>query len=233
MSKIYVCTNGEYPYQEALCQQESLFQRSISAKLSGESTSHYLLFNIHEPVITLGAHARSTNLLYPPEFLESQGIHLYRTSRGGDVTYHGPGQWTVYPIMDLEELGIGVREYVFRLEEVSIHVLRDYGIDGRRIKGAAGIWVRCDTDFPQKVCAIGIKCRHFVTMHGIAFNVNTDMDYFKLINPCGFTDKGATSLSLLLGHEVEMEEVRRRLLYHFCRIFQRPYTEVSRNILDE
>ena len=214
--------NGHIPYDRALTQQEELYDEIITAKHSGTPNAHFLLFDEHEPVITLGKHAHRDNLLIPTERLSQMGISLYETTRGGDITYHGPGQWTVYPIFDLEELGIGVREYVNRLEEVAIRTLRDYDIQGARIPGAAGVWVHPDSTFPEKVCAIGIKCSHFVTMHGIAFNVNTNLTHFSLINPCGFSDRGATSLSRLLGHDIPMDEVRNRLTHHFATLFERP-----------
>ena len=215
--------NGRFPYGDALAQQTSLFDQKVASKREGRLTEDYLIFNEHNPVITLGLHAREYNILYPQEELAKYGIEVFPINRGGDVTYHGPGQWTIYPIFDLERLGIGIKEYVRRLEETAIRTMAHYGLEAGRISGASGVWTHINESFPRKVCAIGIKAGHFVTMHGIAFNVSTSPEDFHWINPCGFTDKGVTSLSLELGREVLMEEAKTVLKEAFAEVFELEY----------
>lgn len=214
-----VIDNGRISYKDSLEMQTILFEEKISKKRKGEVTDDYLIFNEHNPVITLGLHAHEQNILFPRELLKEQGVDLFEINRGGDVTYHGPGQWTIYPIFDLEERGIGIKEYVSRLEDVAIRCAAAYGLSADRIPGASGVWLHVDSDFPRKICAIGIKASRFVTMHGIAFNVNTSPEDFHWINPCGFTDKGVTSLAYELGHPVSMEESKAYLLDAFSAVF--------------
>ena len=219
---VTIIDNGRMPYGEALRQQTALFESKIEAKRKGETLPDYLLFNEHDPVITLGLHAHEHNILFPREALSREGIEVYPINRGGDVTYHGPGQWTVYPIFDLEEMGIGIKEYVRRLEETAIRTMAAYGLEAGRIPGASGVWTHLGEAFPRKVCAIGIKASRYITMHGIAFNVTTSPEDFRWINPCGFTDKGVTSLSLELGRQIPMEEAKERLIAAFSEVFGFP-----------
>lgn len=216
---IQVITNPTgITYAESYEQQLHYFDEAIEAKHRGETPMQRLIFNEHKPVITLGLNGKADNILYPEEEIRAAGVDLYHTNRGGDATYHGPGQWTVYPILDLEQLGLGVRSYVESLEQVAIAVLDSYGLRGEIMEDAPGVWMHTDS-YPRKVCAIGVRASRFVTMHGIAFNVNTHEYAYHWINPCGFTDRGVTSLARELGHDVPMEEARLRLLDAFAEVF--------------
>lgn len=206
-------------YKDSLTQQTDLFQRALEAKRQHQPVQHHLVFNQHHPVLTLGKHADPHNILLSRERLHAQGIECYQIERGGDVTYHGPGQWTIYPIFDLEELGIGLRRYVELLEEVAITVAAKYGVKGERIHGASGVWV--NPSQPRKLCAIGIQASRFVTMHGIAFNVSTPPQAFNVINPCGFTDRGVTNLCIEAQKEISMEQAKSDLIKSFQELFQR------------
>lgn len=218
---IKVIDNGVIDYAASLDHQQRLFDLALEQKRRNEPVQHHLILNEHNPVLTMGKHADPTNVLVPIELLKQQGVDVVRTNRGGDVTYHGPGQWTIYPIFDLEEMGIGIREYVRRLEEVAITTLAHYGLRGERLEGASGVWMHTDSR-PVKVCAIGIHAGRFVTMHGIAFNVSTPPSAFGLINPCGFTDRGVTNLSVEAGRDISMSEAREVLLTAFTSVFERP-----------
>ena len=136
---------------------------------------------------------------------------MFHIDRGGDITYHGPGQLVCYPILNLEDFSLGLKEYVHLLEEAVINVCQQYGIKASRLEKATGVWIDGDTKKARKICAIGVRCSRYVSMHGLAFNINTDMRYFRYINPCGFIDKGVTSLQQELGYEIQMDEVKRRL----------------------
>jgi lipoyl(octanoyl) transferase len=167
------------------------------------AATHRVLFVEHPHVYTLGKSGNEANML-----AGVAGVELVRVDRGGDITYHGPGQLVVYPILDLARLGTGVRGYVEGLEEIVTRVVGRYGIAGDRLAGATGVWLDARGVNARKICAIGIKCSHGVTMHGFALNVNTDLDYFTRINPCGLAGKGVTSMARELGREVAMEEVK-------------------------
>lgn len=225
MSKdIQVLINRAIKYEASLNQQQTLFDQALAQKRKGEPVQHHLIFNEHHPVITMGKHADPHNILFSPELLETKGIDLFKIQRGGDVTYHGPGQWTVYPIFDIEELGIGLRQFVDNLEEVAIRVAAKYGVTGERLQGASGVWI--DTEHrARKLCAIGIQASRYVTMHGIAFNVHTPPEAFGIINPCGFTDKGVTNLSIEAGQAISMEQAMQDLCDAFEEVFQRPLTK--------
>ena len=179
-----------------------------------------LLFCEHEPVLTLGKHGHEENLLLSESELKSRDIRLFHIERGGDITYHGPGQITGYPIFDLEQYGIGLRSYIEMLEQCIIDLIAIFGLKGERSAGASGVWL--DPDIPgrtRKICAIGVKSSRHITMHGFALNVNTDLDYFKLINPCGFSDRGVTSISRELGREQDFILVKQQLEAVFRRNF--------------
>lgn len=221
--EVEVITNPtDIRYSDSFAQQKELFDAAIEAKHSGDPVRQYLIFNQHHPVITLGLNGKEDNILYPEEQIRQSGVDIVHTNRGGDATYHGPGQWTVYPIFDLEQLGLGVRRYIESLEEVAMRVLSDYGLRGEIIDDAPGVWMHTDS-YPRKVCAIGVKASRFVTMHGIAFNVTTHEDAFHWINPCGFTDRGVTSLARELGRDIPMEEARQALLTAFASVFHLTY----------
>lgn len=227
MKTIHYTSYRHIGYDQSLALQQRLFDQAIEQKRAGLSPQHHLLFIEHTPVVTMGKHAAEGNVLVPEALLKARGIQYHHTSRGGDATYHGPGQWTIYPIFDLEELGIGVREYVERLEEVVIRLLQRYGLSGSRMAGASGVWMHTDTPFPRKVAAIGIHCSRYITMHGMAFNINTDPSAFNVINPCGFTDRGVTSLHLEVGHELSMEALMEEVVEGFAALFDRRVEPIS------
>lgn len=207
---------GLKEYGVMLTRQRELFSEMVEKKKQGVPLDReYLLIVEHYPVITLGKHAKSENLLMPEEYLRQKGVEVFRIERGGDVTFHGPGQIVAYPLIDLEFHHLGVKDYVNMLEEVVIMTLADYGIKGQRVDGASGVWLGAGTPAERKICALGVKCSRFVTMHGLALNVNTDLGGFRMINPCGFTDKGVTSMQLELGRNIDMEEVKEKIAANF------------------
>lgn len=212
-------------YAECWQLQESIFTALIEAKNSkevevGESGAQATLILCEHPhVYTLGKSGAENNLLINSDFLHKIGATFYHIDRGGDITYHGPGQLVGYPILDLEQLGIGLREYINALEQAVIETVAEYGIEAGRCTGAAGVWLTGEGGAMRKICAIGVKSSRFVTMHGFALNVNTDLSYFSHINPCGFTDREATSISKETGGgQVDMEQVKRRFVSHFEKI---------------
>ncbi len=181
---------------------------------------NYLLFCEHPHVYTLGKSGKDNNLLVNTEFLKQNGAEFFKTDRGGDITYHGPGQIVGYPIFDLEAFRIGVKQYVHNIEEAIILTLKNYEINGDRLPGATGVWLEVDKPGKtRKICAIGVKVSRSITMHGFAFNINTNLDYYNFINPCGFTDKGVTSLQKEIGNEMNMEEIKKTLLQSFEKVF--------------
>jgi lipoyl(octanoyl) transferase len=200
---------GLVDYAAALeLQKERVAQRKAGA------IPDMLLLLEHPHVYTLGRNARQENILASPEWLASRGAQVFHTDRGGDVTYHGPGQLVGYPILDLTQHRRDISWYMRSLEEVFIHTARDWGIEAGRSPGAAGVWVGND-----KLAAMGVHLSRWVTSHGFALNVNTDLRYFEWIVPCGLRDKGVTSLAKLLGRAVEMEEVAVRVMEHFGEVF--------------
>ena len=168
----------------------------------------------HNPVYTLGKSGKSENMLISEAYLRSIGAEFYHIDRGGDITFHGPGQVVGYPILDLEQIGIGLRDYIDLIEESIIGVCREWGIEAGRVAGASGVWLEGDTVRARKICAIGVRASRYVTMHGFAMNVATDLKYFSYINPCGFADKGVTSLERELGHAVDVEQVKAQIVKH-------------------
>ena len=183
----------------------------VQAKQGGHEYLNRIVFCEHPHVYTLGRSGKERNMLLSEGQLQRIGATYYHIDRGGDITYHGPGQQVCYPILNLEDFGLGLKEYVHLLEEAVIGVCASYGIVAGRVDKATGVWLEGDTSRARKICAIGVRSSHYVTMHGLAFNVNTDLRYFSYINPCGFVDKGVTSLQKELGHDVPMEEARLRL----------------------
>jgi lipoyl(octanoyl) transferase len=211
---------GLTPYRTAYERQKALFDSALERKISGQAVKNTLVLCEHPHVITLGKHGKHSNLLLDEKRLPETGVECFRTDRGGDITYHGPGQLVGYPVLDLESFNIGLKEYVFRLEETIIKLLDKYSIPGEHLPGASGIWI--DTGNPaktRKICATGIKSSRYITMHGFALNVNTDLTYFNLINPCGFTDRGVTSMEKELGRKIPMEEVKTQLVEAFYCLF--------------
>ena len=199
--------------------QKEIFSSMVMRKKERKPLSkEYLLLVEHNPVITFGKHAKESNLLLSEGEAAKRGVGLFHIERGGDVTFHGPGQLVVYPILDLEHHHMGVKDYVFLLEEAVIMTLKDYNIRGERVAGASGVWIDKGTKQERKICALGIKCSRFVTMHGLALNVNTDLTGFSMINPCGFLDKGVTSMAQELGKEIDMEDVKKIITLKFRQL---------------
>jgi len=213
---------GTIAYAEAWKYQQKLFDEAIAQKKIGGTTTQTLILCEHPHVITLGKHGNSDNLLLPVENLRKRGVEFFYTDRGGDITYHGPGQLVVYPIFDLNAFEMGLKSYIFNLEEVVIRLLNDYGIKAGRIPGATGVWLGADSDKnARKICAIGVRSSHFVTMHGLALNVNTDLSYFSLINPCGFIEKGVTSIQKELNTDcLKMDEIKNQIIHYFLEVFE-------------
>lgn len=203
------------PYSKAWQQQTELFNDLVTAKQEGKSHKNKIIFCEHPHVYTLGRSGKENNMLLTEEQLQKIGATLYHIDRGGDITYHGPGQLVCYPIINLEDYHLGLKEYVHLLEEVVIEVCASYGIAAGRLNGATGVWIDGETPNARKICAIGVRSSHFVTMHGFAFNVNTDLRYFSYIHPCGFIDKGVTSLQKELGREIDLNEVIGKVISEF------------------
>ncbi|MCH8904468.1 MAG: lipoyl(octanoyl) transferase LipB, partial [Bacteroidetes bacterium] len=181
---------------------------------------HYLLYCEHFPVYTLGKNGEDKNLLISEKVLKEKKIDFYRINRGGDITYHGPGQVVGYPILDLDFFFSDIHKYLHLLEENIIRTLADFDIFAGRRKEATGVWLDADNPLKaRKICAIGIRCSRWVTMHGFAFNVNTNLDYYDYIVPCGILDKAVTSMQKELGRPLELEAVKKRLKYHFSELF--------------
>ena len=211
---------GLVPYKKAWDYQTLLFNQLLEEKACGETGQNRLLFCEHPHVFTIGKSGNIKNLLLNEEQLKQKNIDYYPIDRGGDITYHGPGQLVAYPIFNLDSFGIGTREYVYRLEELIINAMDEFGIKCSRLEGAAGIWI--DADIPsksRKICAIGVRSSRRVTMHGLALNINTDLSYFNYINPCGFTDRGVTSMQKELGKKLNYNEVKTVVLDKFKEMF--------------
>lgn len=203
-------------YSEMLMLQRNLFQEMVDRKKKGLAVDEEYLFMVeHNPVITLGRHAHKSNILYNKESLKARGINVFEIERGGDVTFHGPGQLVAYPLIDLEHHRLGVKDYVALIEETVIRTLAKFGIKGERIGGASGVWIDAGRPDERKIAALGVKCSRFITMHGLALNVNNDLTGFELINPCGFVDKGVTSMSCELKHDLNFKEVKTILADNF------------------
>jgi len=200
-------------YAEAWQKQTELFDELVRAKLAGEVYTNYLITCEHPHVYTLGKSGKEQNMLLGEEQLQKIGASLYHIDRGGDITYHGPGQIVCYPILNLEDYTLGLKEYIHVLEEAVINVCAHYGIIAGRLAGATGVWLDGESKRARKICAIGVRSSHFVTMHGLAFNVNTDLNYFHYINPCGFVDKGVTSIEKELNQKIDMEQTKSLLRY--------------------
>lgn len=198
-------------YSDAWTRQTELFDALLAAKLAGQPYENTIVFCQHPPVYTLGKSGKDNHMLLTDEQLRQIGATLHHIDRGGDITYHGPGQLVCYPILNLEDFRLSLKEYIHLLEEAVIGVCSSYGIVAGRVAGATGVWLDSGTPRERKICAMGVRSSRYVTMHGLALNVNTDLRYFSYIHPCGFMDKGVTSLEKELGTPVELEEVQNRL----------------------
>ena len=213
MTELRVVDVGRKPYLDVLRLQEEFFNKNITDKLSGHHTQNFLILCEHEPVFTLGKSGKRENILVNDA---EMGAEFYRVNRGGDVTFHGYGQLVAYPILDLDLLKIGLVEYIFLLEETIIESIKNFGLKGERIDGAAGIWLR---NPDRKIGAIGVKASRNITMHGIAVNVNTDLNYFKKIRACGLEGKETTSLENELKSAVALTNYKQNFLSAFGKIF--------------
>lgn len=200
---------GIIEYEKAWKRQTEWFDALVLAKQTGIEYVNHIVLCEHPPVYTLGRSGKENNMLVGEEQLRRIGATLYHIDRGGDITFHGPGQIVCYPILNLEDFSLGLREYIYILEEAVIRTCASYGIQAERLEKATGVWLDAHTPQARKICAIGVRSSHFVTMHGLAFNINTDLRYFSYINPCGFVDKGVTSMQKELRKEIDMEEVKR------------------------
>ncbi len=211
-----VCVDlGTIDYAECWELQKGIFGRLVAAKESKETPlpEQYILLCEHPAVYTLGKSGDEGNMLVGEEFLRSKGASLYHIDRGGDITFHGPGQLVGYPILDLEREGMGLREYIHSLEQAVIDTVAEFGISGTRVAGAAGVWLSGGGTL-RKICAIGVRSSRYVTMHGFALNANTDLRWFDHINPCGFADRGVTSIANETGVEVDMAHLKKCFLAH-------------------
>ena len=202
---------GLIDYEQSWQRQTQWFNQLVSAKRNGEQYVNRIVLCEHPPVYTLGRSGKENNMLLGALQLQSIGASLYHIDRGGDITFHGPGQLVCYPILNLEDFSLGLRSYIYALEEAVIRTCASYGIQAARLENATGVWLEPRTSRARKICAIGVRSSHFVTMHGLALNVNTDLRYFSYINPCGFIDKGVTSLKQELGETVDMAAVKSKL----------------------
>jgi lipoyl(octanoyl) transferase len=213
MNEVHLTDLGLMDYQRAWDLQEQIFADTINLKISirkgetTETTRNHVLVCQHPHVYTLGKSGSIENLLLDETGLARHGATFHKINRGGDITYHGPGQLVVYPILDLDHFFTDIHKYLRFLEEAVIATLAEYGIKGERYEGLTGVWIEPDTDRARKICALGVKCSRWVTMHGIGFNVNSDLSYFKHIVPCGIDDKAVTSMQHELGRELDFKEV--------------------------
>jgi len=236
MQKVIFKDLGRMKYQEAWDYQEGLLNENVRIKTDARqqaggfmdgavsapvgNTVHYLLFVEHPPVYTLGKSGHEENILIDGGQMAERGVEFFRTNRGGDITFHGPGQLVGYPILDLEKFYTDIGKYLRNLEEVAIRLLSDYGIAGDRSAGETGVWIDPEVKGrARKIMAIGVRCSRWVTMHGFALNVNTDLNYFGNIIPCGIPDKQVTSIERELGRPVSMEEVKEKWKARFAEVF--------------
>jgi len=225
--KVAVQDLGLKDYKETWDYQELLFQQTVDLKIKNRreetrlETPNHFLFVEHPHVYTLGKSGDITNLLVDEKQLTARGAQFYKINRGGDITYHGPGQIVGYPILDLDNFFTDIHKYLRFLEEMVILTLAEYGLKAERSKGETGVWLDVGTPFARKICAMGVRASRWVTMHGFALNLNADLGYFDLMIPCGIKGKAVTSLNVELGKkEVSMAEVKEKLLKHFSDLFE-------------
>jgi len=237
--KVQVVDLNLVPYQEAWDMQERLMTEISEIKLANRDrtqseisiTPNYLLFCQHPHVYTLGKSGDASHLLMREEFLHTINATFFKTNRGGDITYHGPGQLVGYPIFDLENFYTDIHLYLRMLEEAIIFTCQDYGLTAGRINGLTGVWVNHESGQARKICAFGVKASRWISMHGFAFNVNTDLSYFSHIVPCGISEKGVTSLSHELGAVVNEIEVKEAVLGHLSNLFEFEIIRVPRETI--
>ena len=225
--KVEVQELGLKDYKETWDYQEQLFKKILDLKIKNRredtkiQTPNYLISVEHPHVYTLGKSGNISNLLINEKQLEEKGATFYKINRGGDITYHGPGQMVIYPILDLDNFFTDIHKYLRLLEEAVILTLQDYGIKAERSKGETGVWLDVGTPFARKICAMGVRASRWVTMHGLALNVNADLGYFDNIVPCGIKEKAVTSLNVELGKaKVDMEDVKQKFFMNFENLFE-------------
>ncbi|HEY0244991.1 MAG TPA: lipoyl(octanoyl) transferase LipB [Mucilaginibacter sp.] len=232
--KVEVQDWGLIDYKQAWDKQEAIFADTIKLKIANRerqivaagdtedediATPNYLIFCQHPHVYTLGKSGKPEHLLLDENGLKEKNAAYYPINRGGDITYHGPGQLVCYPILDLDNFFTDIHLYLRTLEEAIILTLADYGLTAGRYPGYTGVWLDADNERARKICAMGVRCSRWVTMHGLALNVNTNMDYFKNVIPCGIEDKAVTSMQKELGREIDLNEVQKNLLHHISALF--------------
>jgi len=226
MKNIQLIELGLKDYKDTWDYQEKLFKEIIDVKIENRKndiqkpTPNYFLFVEHPHVYTLGKSGDIQNLLLSEEQLTAKGASFYKINRGGDITYHGPGQIVGYPILDLDNFFTDIHKYLRFLEEVIIKTLAEYGLESERSKGETGVWLGVGTPFARKICAMGVRSSRWVTMHGFALNVTTDLGYFDNIIPCGIKGKAVTSLEAEINRKVPLEEVKSKILKHFSELFE-------------
>ncbi len=224
--KVFFQDWGMLDYHTAWNKQEEIFAKTVELKIQNRTnqtnipTNNYLVFVEHPPVYTIGKSGKTENLLLSEQGLQQHGATFYKINRGGDITYHGPGQLVGYPILDLDNFFTDIHLYLRTLEEAVILTLNQYGIPSGRSSGYTGVWLDANNENARKICAMGVRCSRWVTMHGFAFNVNTDLAYFKNIVPCGIDDKDVTSMERELGYKPDMEEVKFRLKRNILELFE-------------
>ena len=223
--KIILRDIGKSSFSDAWQYQEEIFKKTIDQKIENRSseskieTDNFLIITEHNPVYTIGKSGDISNLLLNDNEMKTEGIEFYKINRGGDITYHGPGQIMGYPIIDLDNFFTDINLYLRKLEEVIINTLKSYDLRGFTIKGETGVWVKDNNGLSKKVCAFGIRASRWVTMHGFSFNVNPELNYFKNIIPCGIKDKGVTSVSELKKSNIEMNQIKQILYKNFAKSF--------------
>lgn len=217
---------GLINYEESWKKQESIFNKIIDTKIKNRNlqkeikTDNYILTCSHPHVYTLGKSGDEKNLLIDKNIIEKENLEFFKINRGGDITYHGPGQIVIYPILDLENFFTDIHKYLRSLEEAVILTLKEYNIESGRIKDYTGVWIDIKSDNPRKICALGVKTSRWVTMHGLALNVNTDLNFFKKIIPCGINDKEVTSISKEVGQDIKIKDVEKKLLNNLSKVFE-------------
>ena len=230
LSKVIFKDLGLIDYKECWDYQTKLFENTVQQKIHNRKnlenkveTKNYLIFCEHPHVYTLGKSGSENNLLINSNELENNEASFYKINRGGDITYHGPGQLIVYPIFDLDHFFTDIHKYLRFLEEAVILTLQEYGIISQRVDGLTGVWLEGGTKKARKICAIGVKSSRWVTMHGIGFNINSNLKYFNYIVPCGINDKAVTSIKKELGKEINMNELKQKLKINLANIFNYDY----------
>ncbi|MEZ5173166.1 MAG: lipoyl(octanoyl) transferase LipB [Bacteroidia bacterium] len=227
--EVQIINKGLMPYREAWQFQELLFDKIVEIKLANRNrdeqvkTPNYLIFCEHPAVYTLGKSGTEDNLLLSKPQLDELGIEYFKTNRGGDITHHAPGQIVMYPVLDLENFFTDIHLYLRNLEEAVIRTLKEFGIESGRYPGYTGVWIHADRDDARKICAMGVRCSRWVSMHGIALNVNNDLSLFNHIVPCGIRDKDVSSMQTELGNNQNMSSVIDKLAAHFAEVFEARY----------